>query len=343
MNKFSKLAAAVAAASAVTLSSQALAAEHYKAQVVAESVYQWTGVTMSSKDRTFVNYPTWVVPSPFKVAELVNGQEVAYPSEEANRLFTCVQSVVVDDQDRLWILDPANPQFTGVVESGAKLFQVDLNTNEIVRTYVFPAEVADKGSYLNDVRIDTVRNMAYMTNSTEGGIVVLDLGSGESWVGLDNSDPRLCANIPAIPFESTGDWTGTTHSDGIELSKDGATLFFAPMTGNVLYSVPTAMLMNKNMTPKARAMYIETVDAHSVPCDGFLLMGEKLFMGDLPVEGVRVFNLKTGKGELADIGMKVRWADTFTHDHAGNVYFTTSQINYEVPDRETYKIVKLSK
>ncbi|MCD8167389.1 MAG: hypothetical protein LUE93_15535, partial [Bacteroides sp.] len=43
-------------------------------QKVAESEYQWTGIAVSAEKRIFVNYPTWKVPSPFKVAELVGGK-----------------------------------------------------------------------------------------------------------------------------------------------------------------------------------------------------------------------------------------------------------------------------
>jgi hypothetical protein len=45
--------------------------------------------------------------------------------ERARERFVCVQSVYCDDEGMLWILDPGNPKFGGVVENGAKLIQVD--------------------------------------------------------------------------------------------------------------------------------------------------------------------------------------------------------------------------
>ena len=110
----------------------------FKIEKVAESDYQWTGIAVSKSKRVFVNYPTWDVKSPFKVAEIIDGKEVAYPSLKDNDRFTSVQSVVIDKSDRLWILDPANPQFNGVVESGAHLFLVDLNTNLIPKEFKIP-------------------------------------------------------------------------------------------------------------------------------------------------------------------------------------------------------------
>jgi hypothetical protein len=69
-----------------------------------------TGVTVSQKGRIFVNFPRWG-------DEVREGKAVAYPDEAMNQTsredlaaddagtFVCVQSVVVDPADRLWILD----------------------------------------------------------------------------------------------------------------------------------------------------------------------------------------------------------------------------------------------
>ncbi|MGL5318762.1 MAG: L-dopachrome tautomerase-related protein, partial [Bacteroidales bacterium] len=214
---------------ALVISYSALAQEKFTAEVIAESNYQWTGIAVSNTNRIFVNYPTWDIQSPFKVAEIINGKEVAYPSDKENNRFVCVQSVVIDDLNRLWILDPANPQFKGVVKSGAKLFQVDLQSNKIVREYSFPQSVAPSESYLNDLRVDTKREVAYITDSQLGGIVVLDLKSGKSFRALDQSSPKLLANLNHIDFLSTGRWTNKVNSDGIELSKDGETLYFTAL------------------------------------------------------------------------------------------------------------------
>ncbi len=315
--------------------------EKFHSEVIAESDYQWTGIAISKENRMFVNYPTWNVKSPFKVAEIIDGKEIAYPSEKDNDLFSCVQSVVIDDKNRLWILDPANPQFKDVVSTGAKLFQVNLATNFIVNTYVFPEAVAPKASYLNDIRIDTKREIAYITDSTLGGIVVLDLKTGNSWRALDGkTSDKLKANLDGINFP-TGKWKGITHSDGIELSANGKTLYFQSLTGDILYKVPTCILRNSKKSIAKRSSYIKIENLNNVPTDGLLLVGNKLFMGDLLQEGIWIYDLKTRKGQAADIGTTVRWADSFAKDNQGNIYFTTSQINYPENQRIKYQIVKI--
>ena len=84
---------------------------------------QVTGVGVSQKSgRIFVNFPLWSDDHLLSVAEIVNGQPHAFPDDEWNKPgpagdhFICVQSVVVDDQDNLWILDPAAPKMQEIVK-----------------------------------------------------------------------------------------------------------------------------------------------------------------------------------------------------------------------------------
>ena len=141
---------------------------------VASSEDQWTGVTVSNEERIFVNYPRWSENITMSVGEIINGNTVKpFPNEEWNTWkpdsskedhFICVQSVVVDDRNRLWVLDPANPQFQGVVKGGAKLVAFDLETEEVLKKFVFDSTIVHPNSYLNDVRIDTAKSMAYITD-----------------------------------------------------------------------------------------------------------------------------------------------------------------------------------
>jgi sugar lactone lactonase YvrE len=133
-----------------------------------------TGVTVSHQNRIFVNFPRWGDDVPFTVAELVNGKAVAYPNaqindwpgrskpnpnafmdEAANQThFVSVQSVVVDPDDRLWVLDTGAPLLKNIVTGGPKLVCIDLKTNQVIRTILMPPETAGTNSYMNDVRFD---------------------------------------------------------------------------------------------------------------------------------------------------------------------------------------------
>ena len=121
-----------------------------------------TGVTVSHQGRIFVNFPKWGDDVQFTVAELRDGQPVPYPSLEFNQTqpdnlaaaLVSVQSVVVDPLDRLWILDTGSPMFQPTQYGGPKLVCVDLTSDRVIKTILFPQDVALPTTYLNDIRFD---------------------------------------------------------------------------------------------------------------------------------------------------------------------------------------------
>ena len=133
---------------------------------------QVTGIAVSHQGRVFVTFPRWDNDPLYSVAELLpDGSLRPYPDNGWNRWgtdelrhptthFVCVQSVTVDTNDDLWILDPASPGFRGVVPGGAKLLRVNLSTDRVERVIPFDSEAAPRTSYLNDVRIDPAGDFA---------------------------------------------------------------------------------------------------------------------------------------------------------------------------------------
>ena len=132
------------------------------------------GVTVSHAGRIFVNFARWGDDIPFTVAEIVHGKAVAYPNAAINDWpgrklpnpnafsdavadqthLVSVQSVVVDPDDRLWLLDTGAPLLKNIVPEGPKLVAIDLHTNQVVKTILLPPETAGTNSYMNDIRFD---------------------------------------------------------------------------------------------------------------------------------------------------------------------------------------------
>ncbi|KAG9955329.1 hypothetical protein KCU78_g24834, partial [Aureobasidium melanogenum] len=152
-----------------------------------------------------------------------------------------------------------------------KLMAISLTNDTIYQTYTFPSTVHYPDSYLNDLRFDLRANVsgtsgggiAYLVDSSnEGrnGFIMVDLKTGESWRRLeqDKSVLRVPNDVPTYfgkPFyyRSLGmpiSWQ-KEGLDGIQLSMDGETVYYSPLTSKTLYSIPSANLRVRDSNPLA--------------------------------------------------------------------------------------------
>ena len=232
-----------------------------------------TGVTVSHQGRIFINFPKWGDDVAFTVAEVLNGEAVAYPDEAINQTnpgdpaiaLMSVQSVVVDPSDRLWILDTGSPRFQPTKYGGPKLVCVDLSTNKVIKKILFPQDVALPTTYLNDVRFDLRRGsegMAFITDSAQkgpNGVIVVDLASGDSWRRLHDHPSTKAEMIrtflpivegrPFLEHQPDGSVNqgASMGSDGIAISADGKRLYYCPLGSRKLYSVDTNSLADRTL------------------------------------------------------------------------------------------------
>lgn len=334
---------------------QAVAApESSVLETVAQSTRQWTGVTVSKEGRLFVNYPRWSDDVPVSVAELIGGEPRPFPDGEWNRWnpsldpgthFVCVQSVVVDDKDRLWILDPANPKFAGVVPGGPKLVEGDPKSGAVKRVLLFPPEVAPKNSYLNDIRVDSRREVAYITDSGSGAILTVDLGSGRI--------RRLLADHPSTKSEGVVLTIGgkpwlrdgkpmDVHADGIALTPDGEYLYYQALTGRHLYRIPTRALRDENLSAAELGAKVETVGATGA-ADGLLFGPDgSLYITALEHDAIRRLT-PDGRLETVAHDPRLAWPDTLALTRDGDLLVAVSQIHLGANPPQPYSILRISR
>ncbi|OOF94715.1 hypothetical protein ASPCADRAFT_50963 [Aspergillus carbonarius ITEM 5010] len=325
-----------------------------------------TGVAVSSTGRMFSCYPLGLDANNtrYQVAELTNPTtEVPYPSAEINyppggattvnypHHLISVQSVVVDSKDRLWILDTgrantANKTLLPSSYGGPKLVGVDLTTNQVFKTILFPRDVAYADSYPNDVRFDlrpdlnstSGEGVAYLTDSSpEGrnGLMVVDLGTGKSWRQLDGlaltkAEPNFRAFIWGDPVDVS---TGT---DGISLSADGETLYFGVVSGRGIYSIPTALLRDSSSEGQALAKKSVTKLTQKGVSDGYEVDSNgRIYMGSFESNAINVFYPGNVSVETFVRDPRMGWTDTMsvvslkdnsTGVEKGYLYFTENQL-----------------
>jgi sugar lactone lactonase YvrE len=302
---------------------------------------QVTGVAVSTQGRIFVNFPFWSDGHTTSVAEVgSDGSVKPFPNEawqaqegDPAKRWVCVQSVFIDDTDALWVLDTAAPMMESVVKGGPKLVKFDLASGEPVQTIHFPETVLPARSYLNDVRIDTTAQVAYVTESGLGAIFVVDLKSQKI--------RRLLAEHPAVKAEPEVELvvdgiklidpkTGHTpqiHSDGIELSPDCEWLYFHALTGRTLYRIRTSHLRDEDLPPEELAKKVEKIATTSAP-DGMLTGKDgSVYLAAFETNAIERFDPKTKKVEVVVTGKKLQWPDSMSWGPDGFLYVTISQIH----------------
>ena len=308
-----------------------------------------TGVTVSRDGRIFVNYPRWGDIVPFTVGEVHDGKVVPYPNQEMNTFdqdhpantLSSVQSVVVDPANRLWILDTAAPNFSTSFIRAAKLVAVDLATNQVVKTIVFPVSTVLPTTYINDVRFDLRKGkagVAYITDSAHdgpGGIIVVDLANGENWRRL-SGHPSTAADpsfIPVVEGESLAIRSQgkaplpvKTGSDGIAISSDGATLFYCPLSSRHLYSISTALLLDRSVDDETVARAV--VDLGEKGASDGLESDDKgrIYAGDYEHNSIRQRQTE-GVWKTIAHDPRILWPDTLSIASDGYLYFTANQLH----------------
>ncbi len=302
---------------------------------------QVTGVTVSKSGRIFVNFPFWSDDHTTSVAEVLpDGTVKPYPDAAWNAKegppqsrWVCVQSVVVDDTDFLWVLDPASPKTEKIVPGGPKLVKIDLATNQPVQTIAFDEKVAPEHSYLNDVRIDTEHGHAYMTESGEGALVVADLKTGKSRRLLAShpstkAEPEVSITVEGLPVidPKTGK-APAFKADGIALDQKGGWLYYHPLAGVTLYRIKTSFLRDEKLSDDELAAKVENLGTTPKP-DGMLEGPEgSVYLTAIEENGIARFNPASGKTKLVIQDPRLKWPDTLAHGPDGWIYITTSQIH----------------
>lgn len=330
-----------------------------KSKITLEEVvrddFLFTGVAVSGSGRIFLNYPKWTDDYKYAVVEVLqNGNKVPFPNEDWNKEggflldhFVCVQSVYVDKYDHLWILDNSNPRFEGLIGGGAKLVEVDLTNNEVVRKYQFEDSVLSEDSYLNDIRIDYTYKKAYITDSGAGGIVVVDLDSGAQVKALVNhpiakaeKDYVVMVNGKDMKFSDGRKLN--VHSDGIAIDQTQNNIYFKPLTGEKFYRIKAINLLDGRL---------KNLKIEELPRTGALdgLVADKkgnIFLSSIEDNSIKYYS-PSGKIMTLIKDERIAWPDSFSI-HDDYLYFTTSRI-HEMPwfnggesvRKEPYKVYRI--
>jgi sugar lactone lactonase YvrE len=321
---------------------------------VASSDNLWTGIAVSRDGRIFVCFPRWSDDVPISVGEVVeSGRVRPFPDTAWNHWdvslkpgdhFVCVQSLYIDKEGNLWILDPASPYQTGVVAGGAKLLKVDIDDGRVLQKIIFDEVVAPPSAYLNDVRVDTERHTAYITDSGLGALVVVDLESEKARRVLtehaSTKSEDIVLTIDGREWLPGGE-APRVHVDGLALSKDGEFLYYHALTGLTLYRIETRWLRDATFGEYTQGIKVESL-YETCAADGMAVGPEGyLYMTAIEDNAIKLF-VSLGKLETVVKDPRLKWPDSSAFGPDGDMYVTTSQIHLGNNPREPYMIFRVA-
>ena len=326
-----------------------------EAIVVAKSpINPWNGVTVSTKGRIFVSMPRETVEkaTPSVSEVLSNGELKAYPGDSWNNYkvgesgaqqFVGINSVVSDAKDQLWVVDPA-----GIggkpIKGKAKLVQIDIPTNKVVKVYPFSTDVVPEGSFINDVRVGD--GYAYLPDSSLGALIVLNLKTGESRRVLAN-DPRLKSDrslkltVNGKPYLNKDGKlpNGNMSVNPIELSTDNRYLYFQPSGGPTLMRLNTKLLQSFKTSDGELSKAIEPMGKGPFNAGMSMAKDGSIYFSDIELGGI---TRRWPNGRLQPIVQGPEsilvWPDASRIGPDGYLYFPSSQINRFAGNSPTGKL-----
>ncbi|NIO29720.1 MAG: hypothetical protein GTO29_14335 [Candidatus Latescibacteria bacterium] len=323
-------------------------------EVVAESKLQWTGIAVTDDHKIFVNFPRWSPAVTISVARLDSlGAAQPFPSASWNSwkmgepvredAFVAVQSVVRDARNRIWVLDTGNPYFMGVVAGGARLFCFSSDTGRELQRFSFGPDIARQGTYLNDVRLDLEHDHAYITDSGEGGLIVLDLHNGITRRLLDGHPAVLAEDtdvtIGEQPWKIAGQ-TPRVHSDGIAYVPKRDHVYFQALTGRTLYAIDAAILRDTEASAEKVAAAVKAVLKHR-PVDGILAGPDgAIYLSNLEQSAIDRWSPGAEVERLVG-DERLVWPDSFSLTADGWLHVATSQIHLGPQPDTPYLVLRI--
>ncbi len=312
------------------------------------------GVHYDAEGRLFVSTPRLIsAKSPATLSILDTSATTgparltAFPSVEGNAVGTMphhnLRSVLGFYVDKtngwLWALDQGYVAGESEAPVGAqKVLIYDLDTGHTVMRIGLDDAADRKGSFLNDIAVDEARKVAYVSDSglrsapeTKAGIIVVDFAAGSARRVLDRH-PTVCPQ-PGVKVMSNGAevWPGSPlilGINGIALSPDGNTLYWAITTGRNAFSAPTEILRDAQASEKAISALVIDLGEVGGNTDGIVtdVVGN-LYITDVTRGGIVKYDPYTKMMTLSASDMGVHWPDTATIAPGGDLIFTSSNLN----------------
>lgn len=308
--------------------------------------YRAIGVAVNTENRLFVSFPRRGSNYEFGLTEIINGKRVPYPNPEWNKEgdaashFVSVQDLFVDSEDFLWVLD-SKPSPSGsifgdkpkeAVDGHFKLLKINTKNDEVERIYTFD-DLDKVHSGLNDIKVDTKRQLGYLSDPGMAAIVVLDLKTGKTRRVLEKTkftlaDPNIVLSYHGKEMRNEQGKPFSSNVNGIALTKDFQYFYFKPINQTHLYRIEARFLADESLSAEELESKVQDMGevgvTHGLEADA----KGNIFLTNSLDYAVRYL---TPEGEIKTLVQDSRllWPDSFGIGTDGYLYFSCAQLQNE--------------
>ena len=252
-----------------------------------------------------------------------------FPDAARQPMFDTVLGVRIDDQNRLWTIDPGNHGL-----GTARLIAFDIATGTIVHNHVFGSDIAQLGSFLQDMAIAPDGKTIYIADVSffrrNPAIVVYDVASGSARRVLEGNSSVSAQNwLIRNPVRVMRFFGGLLELkcgiDGITLDPTGEWLVYGAMNHDTLYRIRTADLRDPRLDNADLAARLQSMGPKPLS-DGLSRDSRgNIYITDIEHSAVL---RKTTDGRLETVvrDSRIRWADSLGFGPAGYLYLADSAI-----------------
>ncbi|MGY3447031.1 L-dopachrome tautomerase-related protein [Bradyrhizobium sp. USDA 4473] len=267
--------------------------------------------------------------SPNTVFEWADGKITPFPSKEMQKEFQGSFGMTIDNQKRIWLIEPASFDF-----QHTRLWAFDLATRKRVDYFEFPGKDAQ---FAQDLRV-----------TADGKYIVLaDTGimrfTAPKLIVYSVADHAYRTALGAHPCTSPEDWLMQTPFgayrlgfglvnvavglDGIEISRDQQWVYLAGMTNSHLCRVPLSAVLDPTIAPSDVASKVEDLGRKPLS-DGISTdKAGDVILTDVEHGGLMAFDLNTRKARTLVRSRDVIWPDGVVTGPDDSLYFTDSALS----------------
>ncbi len=268
---------------------------------------------------------------------LKHGVAKPFPDSSFQEKFISPLGIYLDFQNRLWVLDHGKYAF-----KTPKLFAFDAKTGKCLLEFEFSRDIVEKYVMLNDLSVTKDGKYVYISApglfKKRSSIIVFDVKNRKARRILTDHPSVMHQKItPEVDGDKMqfilGIYKVRPGVDGIDVNADGTYLYYAAMSHEKMYRIPTKIINDFNQPDSViESSVMELWDRPL--CDGIRIDdNEQVYITDFENHQILAFD-KNGREKVIMRNLNIRWADGISFGADGYLYITDSALQHVIMKSE---------